>query len=408
MNGMIGAGIFALPATVAQFIGASSPLAYIVAGIATLLIALCFAECASRFDQSGGAYLYVKAAFGSFPGFQAGWMFVFTRVTAAAAISNTFASYLGYLVPAAAHGAGRIVTVTLLLGVLTAINCVGIRQGVWTINFITLGKIIPLLIFCLVGLFYLAPGSFSFTAMPAPASLQQACLLLFFALGGFEVATTLSEEVVNPRRTVPLALMAGVTLVVLLYLFIQVVAMGTLPELARSTTPLATAASRFLGTPGALLLTAGAMLSTTGTNTSNILAASRMLYALGKGRELPPQLGRLHPVYRTPVLATVLFAIVAWGLAISGTFVQLAAVSALARLLLYAAASLSVPVLRRKMPDSEERFALPGGATIPVLATGLCVWLMIGSSLYPILMLGAAIALGGLLYLASRATSVPS
>jgi APA family basic amino acid/polyamine antiporter len=408
MNGMIGAGIFALPATVAQLIGVASPLAYIVAGAATLLIALCFAEAGSLFEASGGPYLYVRTAFGPFPGFQAGWMFVFTRVTAVAAISNTFAAYLGYFWPVTAHGAGRLLTVTVLLAVLAAINCLGIRQGVLAINILTAGKLIPLLVFCFAGLFFLNTRSFSFTTLPTPVSLQQACLLLFFALGGFEVATVPSEEVIHPRRTVPLALLCGVTLVVLLYLLIQVVAMGTLPELAASTTPLASAAARFLGSAGGLLLTIGAILSTTGTNSSSILAGSRMLYALAQGGQLPLSLGRLHPRYRTPVAGIVLFAAVSWGLAVSGTFAQLAAVSALGRLLFYAATCLAVPVLRRKIPAGDDRFTLPGSALIPWTAAAIGIWLIIGSSLSQVLMLGAAVLGGALLYAVSRVTSAPS
>ena len=409
---MIGAGIFALPANVAQLLGVASPLAYIVAGIAILLITLCFAEAASLFEATGGPYLYVRTAFGPFFGFQAGWMFVFTRVTAVAAISNTFASYLGYFWPATAHGAGRLLTVTVLLAVLAEINCLGTRQGVWSINILTAGKLVPLLIFCFAGLFFLNTHSFSFTTLPTPASLQQACMLLFFALGGFEGATVPSEEVIQPTRTVPVALISGVTLVVLLYLLIQVVAMSTLPELATSTAPLAAAASHFLGPVGGLLLTAGAIVSTTGTDSSSILVGSRMLYALSQGGQLPVALGRLHAGYRTPVVGIAVFTAIAWGLAVSGTFVQLAAVSALARLLFYGATCLAVPVLRVKMPSGAHRFRLPGGALIPLTAAAICIWVIIGSSASQVLMLAAAILAGALLYVVSgaesRDPSVPS
>ena len=406
LNGMIGAGIFALPASVAQLIGRASPAAYIVASIAALLITLCFAEAGSLFEGTGGPYLYARAAFGPFAGFQAGWMFVLTRLTAAAAISNTFAAYLGYFWPAAAHGIGRLITITALIAALAAINCLGIRQGVWAINILTAGKLIPLLAFCLAGLFFLDPRAFSFTTLPSPGSLQEASLLLFFAFGGFEVASVPSEEVIRPRRTLPGALIAAVVLGASLYLLIQLVAMGTLPELAASATPLATAASRFLGPAGGVLLTIGAILSTSGTNTSSILAGSRMLYALAQGGQLPPALGRIHPRYRTPVVAIVLFAVVAWGLAASGTFVQLAVVSALARLLFYLGTCLAIPVLRRKIPADELRFTIPGGATIPWLAAALCAWLMIGSSLSQVLMLAAAVVAGAIFYAVSRATAI--
>ncbi len=414
VNGMIGAGIFALPANVAGLVGLASPLAYLVGGVAVLLIALCFAEAGSLFDASGGPYLYARAAFGPFVGFQAGWMYALNRLAAVAAISNTFASYLGYFWPGMAQGMGRVVTVTLVIGVLAAINCAGVRPGVWAINFLTAGKLIPLLIFCVAGLFFLDTRAFSFTALPTPGSLQQASLLLIFAFGGFESASIPGEEVIRPKRTIPVAILGGVGLVVLLYLLIQVVAMGTFPGLAASSTPLASAASGFLGPAGGLLLTIGAILSTTGTNSASLLTGPRMLYALAQGGLLPPALGRIHSRYRTPVVSIVLFAVVAWGLAVAGSFTQLAAASVLSRLVFYVTTCLAVPVLRRKLPSTDGRFTLPGGLLIPALAVAICAWLLVGSSLSQAAMLAAAMALGALFYelgrrgLGRRATSAPS
>src|SRR5512140_214188 len=110
---MVGAGIFALPANVSAIVGVASPVAYLLSGTAVLLIALCFAEAGSLFDASGGPYLYARAAFGPFVGFQAGWMYALNRISAVAAISHTFASYLGYFWPGMAEGIGRLLTVTV-------------------------------------------------------------------------------------------------------------------------------------------------------------------------------------------------------------------------------------------------------------------------------------------------------
>jgi APA family basic amino acid/polyamine antiporter len=407
INGMVGAGIFALPANVSAIVGVASPVAYLLSGTAVLLIALCFAEAGSLFDASGGPYLYARAAFGPFVGFQAGWMYALNRISAVAAISHTFASYLGYFWPGMAEGIGRLLTVTVVIAVLTAINCAGVRPGVWAINFLTAGKLIPLAIFCLVGLFYLNGANFSFTTLPAPRALQQASLLLIFAFGGFESASIPGDEVIRPRRTIPLAILCGVGFVVVLYLTIQVVAMGTFADLAQSSTPLASAASRFLGPAGGILLTIGAILSTTGTNSASVLTGSRMLYALAEGGLLPHGLAKIHERTRIPLLAILVFSVVAWGLAVTGTFTQLAAVAALSRLLFYMTTCLSVPVLRRKLPVSEDRFTLPGGVLIPSLAVVICGWLLVGSTLAQAGMLGAAIVLGTLLFwMGRRATSV--
>ncbi|MSV34632.1 MAG: amino acid permease [Bryobacterales bacterium] len=402
INGMVGAGIFALPANVSALVGVASPVAYLVSGAAVLLIALCFAEAGSLFDASGGPYLYARAAFGPFIGFQAGWMYALNRISAVAAISHTFASYLGYFWPGMAEGSGRLLTVTVAIALLTAINCAGVRPGVWAINFLTAGKLIPLAIFCLVGLFFLDGANFSFTTLPVPRDLQQASLLLIFALGGFESASIPGDEVIRPRRTIPLAILSGVSFVVVLYLTIQVVAMGTFAGLAQSSTPLASAASRFLGPAGGALLTIGAILSTTGTNSASLLTGSRMLYALADGGLLPRGLAKIHARTRIPLLAVLVFSVVAWTLAVSGTFTQLAAVAALSRLMFYVTTCLSVPVLRRKLPTSEDRFTLPGGALIPALAVAICAWLLVGSSLAQAEMLGAAILLGTVVFLIGR------
>ncbi len=398
INGMIGAGIFALPASMAQLLGPASPLAYLVAGAAVLLIAFCFAEAGSQFERSGGPYLYARAAFGSFIGFEVGWMFALARLTATAAIANTFSAYLGYFWPGMAQGTGRLLAITFLIAVLAGINCLGVRPSVWLINILTIGKLLPLLLFSLVGLFFLDPNSFSFTVFPELSSLQQASLLLLFAFGGFEMASVPSEEAIRPRQDLPLALISSVSLVVVLYLLIQVVAMGTLPALATSSTPLASAAVGFLGPVGGLLLTIGAVLSTTGTSSASILTGPRMLYAQAQGGQLPSVLARIHPRYRTPAVSILLFALGAWALAVSGTFVQLAAVSALARLVVYLTTCLAIPVLRRTMPAAEHQFKLVGGSLIPLLAAATCVWLLIGSSLSQAMMIGAALLSGALLY----------
>ncbi len=398
INGMVGAGIFGLPANVAQLLGPSSLLAYLLAGGAVLLVALCFAEAGSQFESSGGPYLYAREAFGPFAGFQAGMLLTLSRVAGAAAISNAFSAYLGFLWPAVTQGAGRALAITMVLAILTWINCLGIRPGVRTINILTCGKLIPLVVFCAVGLFYADPRAVSFSLPAEPGTLKQATLLLIYAFGGFEFAAIPSEEVVDPKRTLPAVLTASVAFVVLLYLSIQWVAMGTLPDLASSATPLASSARTFLGPAGGILLVVGALFSTTGTNSSAILIGSRMLYALSRGGLLPEVMGRLHPRYRTPVFSTFLFAAAAWAAAVAGTFGQLAALGAVSRVLYYTTTCLAVPFLRRKLPREQRRFELLGGWTIPALALAVCLWLLSGSTREQALIAGATMLAGALLY----------
>jgi amino acid transporter len=186
----------------------------------------------------------------------------------------------------------------------------------------------------------------------------------------------------------------AVAIAVVLYLAIQVVAMGTLPGLAGTVNPLALAASTFLGPAGAVILTIGAIFSTSGTTTSSMMVGSRMLYAMAQGDQLPAMFGRLHEKFRTPAGAVVICSVSSWIIAISGTFAQLAPLSALARLMFYIVTCLSIPILRRRMPAASREFTLAGGPVIPIFAFGICAWLLAGTTRSQALILVGGVAAG--------------
>jgi amino acid transporter len=398
VNGVIGSGIFVLPATVAALMGDASPAAYLLAAVLTALVVACFAEAGSLFERTGGPYLYAREAFGRFAGFEVGWMFFLSRLAAAAAICNALTQYLGYFWPAAAAGAGRAAVITLLLLALAAINVLGVRHGAWTVNVLTVAKLLPLLLFVGVGLFFADPDRYRLLAIPDASGLRQASLLLIFAFGGFENASVPAEETKNPRRDLPIALLSAVGLTAVLYVLIQVVALGTLPGLASDPTPLASAARTFLGPAGGVLVTLGAVVSTTGSVSAIVLVGPRILFAFAEGGQLPRALARVHAAYKTPAVAVVVFAVLAWVTALSGTFAQLAAVSAIARLFFSAATCLAVPVLRRTMPQARG-FSVPGGTLVPVAAVLLSLWLLSGITWGQAAAGGVALLLGALLYL---------
>lgn len=398
VNGMVGSGIFVLPATVAKILGPAGLSAYLAAGLATALIVLCFAEVGALFDRSGGPYLYAQAAFGDFVGFEIGWMLFVARLTAMAAISNAFAGYLGYFWPSAAVGPGRVIVISVAILVLAVANYRGVRYGTWVNNVLTVSKLIPMLIFVTAGVFFLDPQRASALSIPEPAALRQASLLLIFAFGGFEFAVVPGEEVIRPNRNVPIALLTGIGFVAVLYVMIQYVAQGTLPDLASSPTPLASASRRFLGPVGGALLTAGAVFSTTGTNSGVMLVAPRILFGMAEGQHLPSIFARVHERFRTPHVAVVVTALLAWACALYSGFAGLAAISAIARLLSYMATCLALPVLRRTMPDADRWFKVPGGATIPVAALALSVWLLMGSTRTQTAISAAVLLAGAAIY----------
>jgi basic amino acid/polyamine antiporter, APA family len=398
VNGMVGAGIFVLPAQVAGILGPAALSAYVIAGVAVALVVLCFAEVGTLFERSGGPYLYARAAFGDWIGFEIGWMLLLSRLTAVGAISNAFASYLGFFWLPAAAGAGRILVITASVGLLGAVNYFGVRYGVWVSNLFTVSKLVPLTVFVIAGLFWLNGHAGRVWTFPPLAGLQQAGLLLIFAFGGFEFAVVPGEEVINLKKNLPIALLTGIALVAVLYVLIQFVAEGALPGLASSATPLSDASVRFLGPLGGVLLALGAVLSTTGTNSGTMLMGPRIIYAMAEGAQLPSIFARVHPSYRTPHVAVVVATLLGWMCAMSGEFAALAALSAIARLLSYMATCAALPVLRRRMPEAQRGFTVPGGAIIPIAAVALSGWLLLGSTRTQVTISAAALLAGAAIY----------
>lgn len=402
INGMVGSGIFVLPAQVAGILGPAALSAYLIAGLAVGLIVLCFAEVAALFDRSGGPYLYARVAFGDFIGFEVGWMLILARVTAIGAISNAFASYLGFFWPSLAQGAGRVIVISLSLAALGVINYRGVKHGAAVNDALTVSKLAPLIVFIATGLFALDPARAPALTLPDPVGLQRAGLLLVFAFGGFEFAVLPGEETINPRRNLPIALLTAITFVAILYVGIQLVAQGTLPDLASSPTPLAAASRRFLGPLGGVLLTAGAIVSTLGTNSGTILTAPRVMYAMAEGGQIPSLFARAHPLYRTPHVAIIALTLMGWACAIYSQFATLAAISAIARIVYYMATCLAVPVLRRKMPQAQRLFSVPGGPTIPIIAVAMSGWLLFGSTRAQITISAAVLLVGAILFACYR------
>lgn len=294
------------------------------------------------------------------------------RVSSVASLSVGFAQALSFLLPQTKAGTGQTLAIVLPLLLLTAINLVGVKSGVRTAVFLAITKIVPLLVFIGVGIFYV---SRTLATLPTPTSgtLGEAALLLLFAYAGFENTAAPAGEFKNPRRDVPFALVANITIVTLLYTLVQWVALGTLPNLAESETPLADAAQIFLGGWGGLLLTVGAVLSILGTNSNTVLAGPRYLWALAADGFGPRALTYIHPRFRTPMVAILTQTAIALPLALSGTFTQLATLSVIARLATYFGTAAAVLRLRRKLPDAPNVVRTPGGSVIPIAALLLCV-----------------------------------
>jgi len=408
INDVIGSGIYLLPAAAAALLGPASLWAVLLAGLAVSLLVLCYAQAASYFDAPGGGYLYAREAFGSFIGFEVGWMLLLTRVATAAALANGLAEAVTHFWPAADAGWARVSIVSGSIALLVAINVVGVRAAANAGVLLAIGKLVPLALFVAIGAFHIgvsgvdtspaSPSTSPLTAKP----LAEAALLLLFAYAGFENLPAAAGEYRNPRRDVPFALLTMIATVTAVYVSVQWVALGTLPDLAHSTTPLAEAASRFSGEWLALLMTVGASISILGTSSNTVLMAPRYLLALSQDGYGPRWLARIHPTFRTPAVSIVLIGVVSLALALSGSFVQLALLSVVSRLCTYLGTAGSVLVLRHRHGDREGALRLPGGPLIPVAAIVLSLALLASAQIANLIAAGIALVIGAVVYALRR------
>ena len=381
VNSILGSGVFGLPSTVAALIGGYSPFAVFAAGAGMSVVIGCFAEVASRFQDAGGPYLYARAAFGRFMGIQTAWMLWLGQVAAPAANANLFVIYLGEFFPHAKNPLPRAVILTVLVGILVFINVRGVRAGTQVSNLFTAAKLVPLFAVIVLGLFvFHEHGWHIATASSTVLNTNQwmkSMLLLVFAYGGFETALAPMSEAKNPRRDAPFALFIALLLCTVIYVLIQLVVVGVLPDAAHSERPLADVARLAVGPVGAALVAIGALISFYGYLSAKILAMPRIPFALAEQGDFPKVFASVHRRFHTPYVSILVFAAMVWGLALIGDFKWNVTLSAVARLLYDSVGCAALPILRRKQPEgASAMFHLPAGNFFAVLGVLLCLALV--------------------------------
>jgi basic amino acid/polyamine antiporter, APA family len=378
VNGIIGAGIFGLPATAARLLGYASPLGFILCAAVVFVFVLCFAEVASHFTETGGPYLYGRTIFGSFVGFEVGWTVWLARVSAFATNSNILVAYLSFFIPQVGAGAGRAAVLIAVPAMLALINARGVAGGARFGVVFAAAKLAALILFAAVGLAYVDWGRVSNMAVPPNANWGVAILGLIYTFTGFEYAVIPAAEAKDPRRDLGWSLVAALSVCAVIYLAVQLVALGTLQmnELTASASGLADAGRSFLGPLAGGLISLLACISVIGNLSALVLVSPRLTLAFSERGDFPAIFARLHASYGTPVVSIVFFAAVGSILAIYGTFEWLVLLSVLARLANYIVTCAAAPILRKRLAEPP-KFKLPLGAVIPVIGIALCVWLFL-------------------------------
>jgi basic amino acid/polyamine antiporter, APA family len=405
VNTTIGAGIFVLPAVVAANIGTAAPFAYAACALTMALIVTCFAMSGSRVSLTGGIYAYVETAFGPYLGFLAGVLYWVSALFGAAGVASALASSIGVAIPALASPAGRALFLVGVFGGFGWLNVRGVKVGATTVEIGTLAKLLPLVLFIGVGIFFVKPGAAHVALPPDAGTVGTAMLTLIFAFVGIEVSLIPSGEVTDPARTVPRAIYLALGITTFLYGVIQFVAQGVLGTgLAASTAaPLADASATFLGDFGRSLMLAGATISMASYLGGDMLASPRMLFAFGRDGLLPAVFARVHERYRTPAIAIVVHAAVSCALTLIGTFGKLLLVANVAVLSMYfLCCAAAWQLARRDVRSGGVPFVPPGGPLIPVAACAAVTWILSNATVAEFEVEAGVIAAASLIYLGHR------
>ena len=374
IGGIIGSGIFINPYLVAQRL--DSPLlvlaAWTAGGAVAIAGAFAYAELARLLPRAGGQYVFLREAWHPLVGFLYGWALLLLIETGAiAAVAITFATYTLRLFDAGPVSPQPLAIATII--VLSAINCLGVKPGSRVLNVLVVLKVAALGVLILFAWFQAAhPGWLSVgrvddsptTSLSFGASL----IPILFAYGGWQVSTYIAEEMRNPERDLPRSLIFGTLSVVAIYLLVNVAFLRTLglEGLAATTTPAADTASRWMGDGAGKFVAAAIAISTLGFLHLSVLAPARVYFAMAADGAFPAAVARLHPRYRTPIVAILLQSAWAIALALTGSYETLLNTVVFADWIFFGLTVAGLFMLRRKLGVSREH-ATPGYPWVPAL-----------------------------------------
>lgn len=379
INIIVGAGIFVLPAIIAEIMGASGIIVYVFCGFLIALVMLCFAEAGSKVTRSGGGYAYVETAFGPFPGYLAAVFMVMGSVFSDAAVANALTEIIGLAFPVLKNQYVRVVFLFLIFSGLATLNVIGVKQGIGLVKINTVAKLTPLVILIIIGWKDVSLSNLNWETAPTLQKFGEASLILFFAFQGGDAGLTVGGEIKNPQKTVPKAIFIGISFVLLLYILIQTVSQGVLgSELPQfKEAPLAETAKIVFGPLGYSILFIGAGISMFGMLSGEILNLPRVIFGLARDRVIPlDKLASIHPKFKTPYLAILLYAGLGFTMAAVGGFRQLAVIASASMLLVYFGVALSVIKLRRMKETAPGEFKIPFGYTVPILSVGIILYFL--------------------------------
>jgi amino acid transporter/nucleotide-binding universal stress UspA family protein len=406
---MIGAGIFILPGIAAESAGPASAISYAIAGFVALLAALSLSELATGMPIAGGSYHYVNRALGGLFGAVVGWGMWTGLMFASAFYMIGFGQYLVEPIPFL-NGRGFVVGLGLVgLLLLLGVNYYGTEESSAFQN-VTIGtETVIILVFVAVGLFFIDTGNLEPFAPFGAGGIVATTGIVFISFLGFEIIATVAGEIKNPSRIIPLSMILSVVLVTILYVLVMLVSTGVIPfeSLGESPIPVSDVAVVYLGPAGVVAIVFAAIIAAISSSNSSILAASRVIYAMGRDGVVTDWFNVSHPRFYTPhraIAATgsVTTLLILVGLEVETIIALLAEAASFSFLVAYSLVHVSLVVFRRADPDGyDPSFALPRPLypAVPILGVVLSI-VVVSQMATVVVVIGSAIVGFGVLWYA--------
>ena len=404
LNGVVGAGIFALPALLYASAGSFSPLAILAFALLYACLIAVLAKLSTVFRQSGGPQLYAQHAFGPLAGFLVGWFNLAANMSGRAANFHVLVSYLAAIFPFFDNPFVRLATIVALIAAFMMISIVGTRRSIAVMWVGTVAKLAPILFLCLVGLY--ANGIPTRVSLPQFSQIEAVALLLAYAFSGAGIVTVAAGETKQPRSHITRSIFINLAGVAVFYAIVQLAYIAIAPDPSAIDSPLAAAGEKVFGAAGTLLISFAAIFSIGTNQLSSFVAMPRIAYGMARRGLLPNFFAYVSPRFETPAIAITAYSLIVAGLAISGSFAILAMlVVAVEQLIFIASVGALLKMWHRNDGGVADAMG-PSWLVIMPIAIGMIVWLTSQVPLSSALSTLALVATGLVLYALSKGGAV--
>lgn len=399
---ILGAGIYVLIGEAAGFAGDSVWIAFVLGSIIALFAGLSYAELSSIFPKAAAEYTFVKNAFkNNFFAFIIGWLTAITSMIMAATVALGFGGYFSEFL-----NIPIVISAIALIGILSIINFIGIRESSWTNTIFTVIEAAGLILIIIIGFTISEPEPVNYFESPTGfTGIILAFVLIFFAFIGFEDMANVAEEVRNPKKVIPRAIILAVIISGIIYVLVSLAVVRVInwEDLSLSAAPLADVAERGLGTQGHIILSGIALFAITNTVLITLVAGSRMIYGMAREKLFPDILAKVHSKTKTPWVAVIVLMLIAIGFSLIGDIVIVANITVFAVVITFAVVNLTVIVLRYTEPDIERKFRVPINIgkfpILPLFGLGISLYMAFQFEIQIVFVGLMIISIGAIFYL---------